>query len=171
MRKLIAVLLIALCPLLAHSQTSRMEKAERISKVLGIDGMLAEAQSSSVQAVKEQVTAMLDQLKKLGVSNERLLQFSPAIQRLAEVTAKSWDPKVAARIYAEGLVDELSEDELIEAEKYYSSPAGVKANRAIAESQQKMQQYIQEQSAKAMEPEMARFLEEVKKIAVQAQRK
>lgn len=171
MRKLIAVLFLALCPLLAQSQSSRMEKAERISKVLGIDEALAEAQSSSVQAVKEQVAAMLDQMKKLGVPNERLDQLSPSIQRLAEVSVKYWDPKVAARIYAEGLVDELSDDELAEAEKYYSSPAGAKANRAIAESQQKMQQYIQDQSAKALEPEMARFLEEVKKIASQGRRK
>lgn len=104
MHKFIAILLIALCPLLAHSQASRMEKAVRISKVLGIDEALAEAQSSSVEAVKEQVAAMLDQMKKLGVPNERLDQFSPSIQRLAEVSAKSWDPKVAARIYAEGLL-------------------------------------------------------------------
>lgn len=148
-----------------------MEKAERISRALGIDKALAETQALNVHAAKEQVTSLIDQLKNAGFPNERLEQFSPAVQQIMEISAKAWDPKVAARIYAEGLVDELSEDELAEAEKYYSSPAGAKANHAIAESQQKMQRYIQEQSAKAMEPEIAKFFEEVKRMALQARGK
>ena len=164
MRTLAVVLVMFLGCSGANAQQARMDRAERISKAVGLSDILAAAQASNLESVKQQSIVMLDQLRRVGVPDAELIKLTPAIDRLLVISTTSWDPKIAARIYAEGLVDELSEGELVEAERYYLSPEGIKANKALTSSQNKMAEYIQRQTAAAMEPAMASFFEEVKKV-------
>ncbi len=81
--------------------------------------------------------------------------------------SQAWDPKVAARIYSEGLGDALTDDELGQAERYYGSTEGKKTHAAIAASQQKMQTYVMGKSNEVLQSEMAGFLETVKKVVAE----
>lgn len=67
------------------------------------------------------------------------------------------------------MVDALSEDELVEAERYYDSPQGRKANEAISNSLDNMRAYINERSSATLKTGMRAFLEDVKQ-AVQRSR-
>ena len=171
MRTFIAALLIATFSVLANAQESRVQKAERSSKAIGLSDLLVETQAENIRAIKEQAGSVFIQLKQVGMSEETFAELVSAFERMIELAARSWDPHVAARIFAEGLVDELTDQELAKAERYYSSPAGEKANRALMNSRQKMLQYIQEQTTKVMEPEMAKFFKEVQRLAKRDQKK
>lgn len=171
MRYFLVALIFIFMPLESYSQVPRLEKAQRISKVMGLDDSLVELRADTVAAAKQQVATMLEQFRKNGLKDEVIKKILPAMERFVAACEASWDTKIAASIYAEGLVDELSDEELIEAEEYYSSPAGIKANNAIAVSQKRMLQYINEQTNKAIEPAMANFFEDVKRIATEARKK
>ena len=171
MRVLVVALVLCASTFSANAQQTQMERAERISRAIGLDQQLASVQEANLAGVREQASVALAQLTKAGIPESHVAQLKPAVERLLAACASSWDPKIAARIYAEGLVDVLSEAELQEAEAYYSSPAGAKANAALAESQSRMLQYIQGASAKAVDPAMEAFLAEVKRAATSAKAK
>lgn len=147
------------------SQTNPHARAERIGRAIGLEQQLLALQETNLASVREQASMLVAQLEKAGVKEKQLAELTPAIEKLLSVCGTSWNAKVAARIYAEGLVNILSEADLRQAEKYYQSPQGARTNAALIASQERMLKYIQQESAKAFEPAMQAFLAEVKRVS------
>lgn len=169
-RTLLAILLsVASASSIAQTQTP--SRAERVARVTGLEEMLSEGQSADVKNAKAQAIVILDQFKRVGIPDAVVNQLAPRIEEFLRKVSEAWDPKVAARIYAEGLSSSLSDAELDEAERYYSSPEGKRAYSAIAESQQKTQQYMTTKSNQVMQTELAGFLEAVKQAVIDNRKK
>jgi len=108
-------------------------------------------------------TARVDRIARaLGI--EQLLAETQAAS-LAATKGQVSDPKEASRIYAEGLLDVLSDEELAEAEHYVQSPEGKKIYRAIADSEANMVNYVQSKTNAVVQAEMGKFIEDMKTAA------
>lgn len=165
MKKFAVALSVCLAVGGACAQANPHARAERIGRAMGIEQQLVALHQSNLAGVREQAAMLVAQLEKAGVKEKQLAELTPSIEKLLTLCGTSWDAKVAARIYAEGLVDVLSEADLREAEKYYLSPKGARTHAALVASQERMLKYIQQESAKAMEPAMQEFFAEVKRLA------
>jgi hypothetical protein len=165
---LLAVLVCIAWP--AHAQSERLSKAERIARVTGVEELLVAAQRTGNEAVKQQAAAVLSQLRQAGAPDALVAMLAPLTDEMMRRINESWDPKVAAKIYADGLADALSDPELQEAERYYSSDEGHKTFTVITTSQRKMQEYIAARTTAALQKETAEFFRQLKQAIDQSRR-
>ena len=140
-------------------------RAERIARALGIEQLLIETQAASLAAAKGQVSELVSGLKKSGIPEDYLNEMRSKIEQMYVKASAAWDPKEAGRIYAEGLLDVLSDEELAEAEHYVESPEGKKIYRAIADSEANMIDYVQSRTNAVVHAEMGRFIEDMRVAA------
>ena len=160
--KLIFTLIFALASFSAGATDVRMQKAERIARILDIEGMLVETQRANADAVKEQVQLVIQELRRSGAKEEWLRDFEKAADQMAVKVSAAWDPKQATRIYSEGLLDSLTDEEFDDAEQYFNSPKIRKAYLAALGSQAKMTEYINARTNVVMKEEFARFMEQAR---------
>ena len=167
MRRLFQCAVLLLAAVAAHGQTPTISRAERLAKAAGLEELVSSAQQANVADAKAQADALIAQLRQAGMPESVVAQLAPRVQEIMRKVSQAWDPKVAARIYAEGLGDALTDDELDQAERYYGSTEGKKTHAAITASQQKMQTYVMGKSNEVLQSEMAGFLETVKKAVAE----
>lgn len=157
--KLLFTLIFALASFSAGATDDRIQKAERIAHILGIEGMLMETQKFNTDAINEQVQLVIEELRRNGAKEEWLRDFEKAADQMASKVGAAWDPKQASRIYSEGLLESLTNKELDDAEKFFSSPENRKAYFAASSSQAKMTEYINSRTKLVMKEEFATFME------------
>lgn len=167
MRRLFQCAVLLLAAVAAHGQTPTISRAERLAKAAGLEELVSSAQQANVADAKDQADALIAQLRQAGMPELVVAQLAPRIQEIMRKVSQAWDPKVAAHIYAEGLGDALTDDELDQAERYYGSTEGKKTHAAITASRQKMQTCVMGKSNEVLQSEMAGFLETVKKAVAE----
>jgi hypothetical protein len=171
MRRLAFFVLLSLAPLVVVGQTVDTSRAERVAKAAGLEELLSSIQAASIAGAQAQAESLLGQLRQAGISESVVAKVAPRVQEILRNVSRAWDPKVAARIYAEGLGEALTDDELDQAERYYGSAEGKKTYAAIAASQQKMQAYVAGRTNEVLRSEMAGFVEAVKKAVAESQQR
>lgn len=67
MRKLLLALAVLSLCCTVQAQTAQLDKAARISKAIGIEGILIEARASSLTYGKQQIEMMMNQLRTAGM--------------------------------------------------------------------------------------------------------
>ncbi len=156
----------------ARGQTQESAKAERVQRLvtaLSLDSMLAQTQAQAAEAAKKQVSLSMGELKNMNIPPDVLERLSDMAERIAVSATQSWEPRVAARIYAEGIAEALSDDELKAAEDFYGSSIGKKSHSAITASQARMAAYIQGRTNEAMQLGMAGFVATLQEMMKQRQ--
>jgi hypothetical protein len=162
---LIALVALFLASTPTWAQDTRTARVDRIARALGIEQLLAETQAASLAATKGQVSELMSSLKESGIPDDYLYEMRSKIEQMYAKALGAWDPKEASRIYAEGLLDVLSDEELAEAEHYVQSPEGKKIYRAIADSEANMVNYVQSKTNAVVQAEMGKFIEDMKTAA------
>ena len=157
-------LFLALSSLLAHGQEAAIARAERLGSALGLAETLEELRTSSVDSTKSQLQSLINELRKAGIPEASAVRLATLAAEMCERVARSWDAKEASRIYAENLADGLSEQELAEAEAYYSTPGAQKIHQAISRGTAKMVEYINSRTSAAGEAELGKFLAHAKAL-------
>jgi hypothetical protein len=170
MRRLAVALICSLISLSAGAQTVDPSRVERINKAFGLEQTLTMVQASSAESLRRQMAVMLKQLHDAGMPSDVVAKIAPYADEMIQRVNSSWDPKVATRIYVEGLTETLTESELADVESYVSSEEGHKSFAAISKSQQAMMQYVQSQIETSSQREMGLLLGRVKEIAAQSRR-
>lgn len=166
MQKLLtALIVLLLASTSTWGQDPRTERAGRIARALGIEQLLIETQAATLAGTKLQVSELISGLKKSGIPDDYLNEMGLKIEQMYVKASAAWDPKEASRIYAEGLLDVLSDQELAEAEHYVDSPEGKKIYRAIADSEANMINYVQSKTNAVIQAEMGKFVEDMKAAA------
>lgn len=168
-RFLLTAALLSILTATAGAADTSLTKAERIAAALGVETTLKNAQASSAEATRQQMTAMLGELKKQGLPEEYVNKLAASADRMVMQAVQSWDTHEAARIYSTGLVDSLSEKELAEAEAYYKSAKGQKSHAAVSASEKQMFAYINAKMTESMQAGMAAFMEDARKAASESQ--
>lgn len=163
--KLLIALIVGLVSISVGAAEARTQKAERIAQVLGLEELLADAQRANAQSIREQVQIVMQEFRRNGMKESLLREYEKAADQMAAKVNAAWDPKQATRIYSEGLLESLSDQELNEAEQYFSSPEGQKAYAAVSSSQAKMTEYINSRTNAVMQEEFAKFMEQVRQAA------
>ncbi len=162
MKQLLAFALLLLS-LSALASDAEMRKAERIARVLDIEAQLGEVQQANAEAIKVQMQIVLQEFRRSGAKEELLGTLEELGNQMMGRIDLAWDPKEASRIYAQGLVDVLSDSELDEAEKYFSSPEGKRANSAVSRSYAKMMEYINNRYNTVAQEEFGGFMKQARK--------
>ena len=170
MRRLTLCVLLSLTSIAAESQTPAPSRAERVARATGLEDLLTSIQAANVAGAKAQAESILEQVRQAGVPDSVVTKLTPRVEQLVRRVTQAWDPKVAARIYAEGLGEALTDDELDDAERYYGSTEGKRAYTAITASQQKMQAYVAGRTDEVLRSEMVGFVEAVKKAAIESRK-
>lgn len=155
-------LAIALASASAYASDARTQKADRIARVLGVEQLLNEAQRLNAESTKEQAQIVLQEFRRNGMKEEVLSRFEKLVDQMADKVAAAWDAKQASRIYSEGLLQLLSDQELDDAERYLSSSEGQKAYTALSSSQAKMVEYINGRTNAVLQEEMASFMNQIR---------
>ena len=171
MRRLVLFFLLLFASLDAFSQAVDLSRAERVAKAAGLEDLLAIIQANNIASAKGQAQSLLGQLQQAGLPDSAVKELAPRITEMFRKVTQAWDPKVAARIYAEGLSASLTDAELGQAELYYSSPEGKKTYAAIADSERKMQEYVVGKTTEVLQAEMGGFMEAFKKAAAEARKR
>jgi len=162
MKQLLAFALLLLS-LSALASDAEMRKAERIARVLDIEAQLGEVQQANAEAIKVQMQIVLQEFRRSGAKEELLGTLEELGNQMMGRINLAWDPKEASRIYTQGLVDVLSDSELDEAEKYFSSPEGKRANSAVSRSYAKMMEYINNRYNTVAQEEFGGFMKQARK--------
>ncbi len=107
----------------------------------------------------------MNELRKGGLPEAYLNRLTESAEKATMDAAGAWDPKEASRIFSEGLIDFLSDEELAEMEKFYDSEQGKRSYQALTQSQGRMVEYIQGKTEAALQEAMGKFLAEAKEVA------
>jgi hypothetical protein len=158
MKTITAVIVLLLLSRAAFAQDARMQKAARIGKALGIEAALKSAQLESAKQAKQQILSILEELRKNDVPEAILKLYSDQADTIAERIRTAWAPEVASRLYADGLVELLSDSELVAAERYYASDIGKRTYAAIETSSRNMLDYITQRTNEATKAELAQLI-------------
>lgn len=154
----------------AHAQTEKIARAERLSQLLGLDQILKGAQMAGVESTKLQMKSMLLELEKTGIPASVIARIGDGAEQVVVKMAQAWDPKEAAKIYALGLVELLTDKGLAAAELYYQTTDGQNSYTAIFNSQARVLEYTTSKSNAVLQAEMGIFLQKVKDAAIKARR-
>ncbi len=161
--KLILALVVSAMSFAASAADARTERAERIARVLGLNEMLQETQKSYAESTRSQLQVVLQEVRRSGVAESTAKHLEQLMNPMIEKVALAWDPAQASRLYSEGLLETMTDQELDEAERYVSTPEGQKTYTAIANSQTRMLEYINNRTKSVLQEEFAKFMEQVKK--------
>lgn len=153
----------------AIAQDDNMVRATRIAQALGLEQLLRETQLQNVAATRQSMLDLLEELKKNGYPAKIIADVRVDALEFADDAVRSWDPKEAARIYANGLVQSLSEDELVATERHYQTETGKKSYEALSNSQARMIDYINAKQNEAMKAKMSALISKVRDAAIRSQ--
>lgn len=164
--RILFALIIAFVTVSADAVDLRTQKAERIARILGIEQILVEAQKSTEETARADLENVVQEMRRIGLKDEAVRMIEKLFEPLVQKVNAAWDIKEAGRIYSMGLVDTLSDQELDEAEKYYSTDEGKKAYAAISSSEDKMLAYIDERSNAVLKMELAKIFDQIRQYAL-----
>ncbi|MEK8024862.1 hypothetical protein [Pseudaquabacterium rugosum] len=167
---LVALFAIFLASAPALAQDARTVRVERIARALGFEQYLTDIQAAHLASIKGQTSDLFLSLKNMGLPDDYLKAMEFKSEQIFLKATKAWDPKEASRIYAEGLLDILSDEDLVEAEKFVQSPEGKRIHRAIANSEANMVSYIQAKMDGVLKVEFDALLQEMKASAQRSAR-
>ena len=148
----------------AMAQDARVAKADRIARALGIDEHLRAAQVEGMEMAKQQTELVMSEIRKSGVPEASLAQLATITEQLMLKVLHAWDIQEAGRIWSSGMVDALSDAELLAMEQYVETPEGRKAQAAMLASQQKMTEYISARTNAVMQVEFGKLVEAMKVV-------
>jgi hypothetical protein len=157
---LFLALAIASTPTFAQEASSA--RAEQIAQALGLERLLSDRQEQVSKATRQQMQSMLAEFENSGVPKDVVLHLASLADQFALKVTSSWDPKEAARIYANGLTELLSDKEISEAASYYKSDEGKKSYAAIQASLARMDEYVNSRTNAVMQVEFRQFLRQIK---------
>lgn len=160
------ILALAMASTPTFAQEASSTRAQQIAQALGLEQLLSDRQEQVSKATRQQMQSMLAELENSGVPKDVVLRLAPLADEFALKVTSSWDAKEAARIYADGLTELLSDKEISEAASYYKSDEGKKSYAAIQASLARTDEYVNSRINAVMQVEMRAFLRQIKESAV-----
>lgn len=144
------------------AQTKRVQDIDRLAIELGIPQVLAVNKENSINNGKEQFEAVFSQLRKNGIPSEVLEELQQPMEAILVRIRDSWDTNEAARIYTAEIASTLTDREIKETLKFYSSKEGKQSLTAIHTGQSKMNSYINGKVKETMQEEFGAFMAQIK---------
>lgn len=170
MNRLISTLLIAAICTIAQAQDSKILRAQRIASAIALEESLLEQQKQLTDVSRHQVATAMKEMEKAGVPAEVIVRITPDMESLVNRIVASWDPKEATRIFSEAYAKGLTEEDVADAEKYYSTPKGKQAHAAMKNAPALMNNYILAASNTAMQQSLSDMIQKARAAAGQTRR-
>lgn len=158
---------LALTSTAALAQETPQTYAERIAQSLGLEQLLTYKREQGIKSARMEMQTALDELSKAGIPKETITRLTPLMDRMVDKVIKSWDAKEAAMIYADGLTQVLTPQQLSEAEHYYKTKDGKNAFLALQASLEKVNDYIRSRENAALRAEYKEFIRQVQQAVTQ----
>jgi hypothetical protein len=158
---------LALTSTATYAQETPQTPAEKIAQSLGLEQLLLDRKERSIKTAQMQTQLTMRELGKAGLPTDAIARLTPLMEQMVDKVAMSWDPKEAAMIYANGLSELLTPQELSEAERYYGTKDGKKSFSAVRVSIERVDEYISSHANSVMQTEFKEFIRQAQQAVTQ----
>ena len=154
----------------AAPQDDKAARIEQIARALNLEQRVQDQQARIEVQGRAQLKQVVAQLRNAnaGIPDDYIDELSAQADTIIAKVAKAWDPKVVSRIFAEGLLEAYSADQLTELARYVDTPEWQKAYRTLNATELKVSEYVSKSIGTTYAQEMGGFIEKMKQAAARS---